>query len=152
MLTEGQVQQLLIMPIHLLNSLNPDVRVDAAFLPLGEKCLKSRYEGYEYSLCLYKDVTQKGLIARGCSLSAYDLLLVGGRSTGGTVSLGKGGRWVSPGTEFVMEGGAACPNKVKRQTTVRFKCTTGEDSLDAMEEFEMCKYGAVVSTPAACIL
>lgn len=104
------------------------------YLLIGEKTLSLQYEGYTYTLHLFKSVEQSG-------------------SPQGPVNLGSGpGQWTQPGVELIMTGGASCPNGVQRSTTVRFECSYHPEKFISMEEFEMCRYQARVSTPAACII
>jgi len=85
--------------------------------------------GYEYTLCLFKDLVQKG-------------------SDGRQITIGKDFEWTAPHRGLVSKGDP-CPEVGARTAVVRFECGL-EPLLVRISEPGRCAYEAVVSIPAAC--
>eukprot|EP00045_Choanoeca_perplexa_P004645 m.39586 g.39586 ORF g.39586 m.39586 type:complete len:509 (-) comp12683_c0_seq1:349-1875(-) len=100
-----------------------------AYYPLYEECLSLAASGYEYTLCLFKDLVQKG-------------------SDGRTITIGRHYEWTSPHRGLVSKGDA-CPEVGARSAVVRFECGL-EPRLVRISEPGRCAYEAVVTAPAAC--
>jgi hypothetical protein len=102
---------------------------DDAYFSLHDKCLSLTVSGYDYTLCLFKDLVQKG-------------------SDGRQVTIGKNFEWTRPHRGRISNGDK-CPEVGSRTAVVRFECGL-EPQLVRISEPGRCAYEAVVTTPAAC--
>ena len=67
----------------------------------------------------------------------------------GGKNLGKWENWNLGYGKMKFEGGAGCPNGIKRSMTVTFNCGL-ETKILSVSEPSMCIYQATMKTPAAC--
>jgi protein kinase C substrate 80K-H len=120
----------------------PDFRAadggqDGIFLALADKCFDWNSGQYRYSVCPFKSVSQQE--------GATKVSLAGGKPSEARWEPADGG-----GRKLVMYGGTHCPPiKDNRATEITFACAL-VDRLRAVEEFETCRYTAILETPLAC--
>ena len=107
--------------------------VNNEFLTLKEKCISTKFQGYNYEVCLFKSSKQDHV-----SLGSWDDNMWS-KNQFGTAEVLR--------AKFI--NGQRCYNGPSRSMEVEFVCGVEDKILDVSEP-SICEYKATFSTPAAC--
>jgi protein kinase C substrate 80K-H len=115
--------------------LNLDFGDDERFAPLHDQCFDFEDREYTYTLCPFKEASQKG------------------KNGGSFVNLGKWGSWSGPEnnkySEMLYEKGQSCWNGPARSAKVIITCGT-EHRITGVSEPSRCEYQMELISPVAC--
>jgi len=115
--------------------LSLDFGDDERFAPLHDKCFDFEDREYVYTLCPFKEASQKG------------------RTGGSFVNLGKWGSWNGPEdnkySEMLYEKGQSCWNGPARSVKVIISCGI-DHQIISVSEPSRCEYQMEFLSPVAC--
>jgi hypothetical protein len=99
---------------------------------LADRCLTYKSGQYEYELCMFKSITQKGM-------------------PGQRTNLGTFAKWNSNRSIQEYGAGQMCPGGPQRSCNVKVLCNDSDkDEIVSVDEPSRCTYEMIVKTPSAC--